>query len=76
MMTTKGTYYNFHNLMKKSSERNIIMEEYMIRNRFNVKEPLSTKQKIILDKNQGFVKEIIKQENKFNDILYKGNKQS
>ena len=76
MMTTKGIYYNFHNLMKKSSERNIIMEEYMIRNRFNVKEPLSTKQKIILDKNQGFVKEIIKQENKFNDILYKGNKQS
>ena len=75
MLSTKGTYYAFHNLMKKSKDRNIILEEYMIRNRFNVKEPLTTKQKIILDKNSGFVKEIIKQESKFNEILYKGEKQ-
>lgn len=75
MLTTKGTYYTIHNLMKKSNERNIILEEYLIRNRFNIKNSLSTKQKIILDKNQGFVKEIIKQENKFNEIIYKDKKQ-
>jgi hypothetical protein len=75
MLSTKGTYYAFHNLMKKSKDRNIILEEYMIRNRFNAKEPFTTKQKIILDKNKGFVKEIIKQESKFNEILYKDKKQ-
>ena len=75
MLSTKGTYYAFHNLMKKSKDRNIILEEYMIRNRFNVKEPFTTKQKVILDKNKGFVKEIIKQESKFNEILYKDKKQ-
>ena len=71
MMSTKGTYYSFYNLLRNSKERNIILEEYMIRNRFNIKEPFSTKQKNILDRNNGFVKEIIKQESKFNEIIYK-----
>ena len=74
MMTTKGTYFSLHNLMRKAKEKNIILEEYMIRNRFNVRVPFSTKQKIVLDKNEGFVKEIIKQENKFNDIIFKDKK--
>ena len=58
--------------MRKSKERNIILEEYMIRSRFNAKEPLTTKQKLILDKNNSFVKDIIKQGVKFNEIVYKG----
>ena len=74
MLSTKGTYYAFYNISRKFKARNIILEEYMIRNRFKVKEPFSTKQKIILDKNNGFVKEIIKQESKFNEIIYKDKK--
>ena len=49
------------------------MEEYKIRKKFNIKESLEDKQQIILDKNQGFIKEIIKQEAKINDIIYRDN---
>ena len=62
--------------MKKSLNRDIILEEYSFRNRFKEKELYKTKQKIILDKNKGFVREIVKQESKFNDILYKDQQQS
>ena len=72
LLTTKSSYYSIQNLMRKSKERNIILEEYMIRSRFNAKEPLTTKQKLILDKNNSFVKDIIKQGAKFNEIVYKG----
>ena len=62
--------------MKNSLDRDIISEEYILRNRFKVKKLDTSKQKIILDKNKGFVREIVKQESKFNDILYKYQKQS
>ena len=73
LMTTKGTYFNLHNLMKKSLERNLILEEYFIRNRFNVK-TLTSKQKSILNKNKNFEKEIVKQESKLSEIIYKDKK--
>ena len=76
LLTTKSTYYALHNLMKNSLDRDIISEEYILRNRFKVKKLDTSKQKIILDKNKGFVREIVKQESKFNDILYKYQKQS
>ena len=74
LMTTKGTYFNLHNLMKKSLERNLILEEYFIRNRFNVKMALTSKQKSILNKNKNFEKEIVKQESKLSEIIYKDKK--
>jgi len=46
-------------LMKQSKERNIILEEYIIRNRFNAKNSLTTEQKFILDKNSTFIKEMM-----------------
>ena len=72
LLTTKASYYSIHNLMRKSKERNIILEEYMIRSRFNAEEPLTIKQKLILDKNSSFVKDIFKQGAKINEIIYKG----
>ena len=73
ILTPKSSFYAFQNLKSKSKDSNIIMEEYKIRKKFNIKESLEDKQQIILDKNQGFIKEIIKQEAKINDIIYRDN---
>ena len=75
LLSIKDTYDSLYNLMKKSLNRDLILEEYSFRNRFKEKELYKTKQKIILDKNKGFVQEIVKQHSKFNNILYKDNEQ-
>ena len=71
-LTARASYERIHNLMKQSKERNIILEEYIIRNRFNAKNSLTTEQKFILDKNSTFIKEMIKQQTKINEIIFKG----
>ena len=72
ILTTKSSYNRLHHLINKSKDKNLILEEYAIRkNNYNEKEPLSKKQRIILDKNLGFIKEMIKQKTKFNEILFR-----
>ena len=65
----KIIYFNINKMKKKIAEKDFISEEYIIRKRFNIKTPLIKKQKIILDRNKGFIKNIISQEKKFSEIL-------
>ena len=69
ILTTKSSYNRLHHLINKSKDKNLILEEYVMRN--NEKKPFSIKQRIILDKNLGFIKEMIKQKTKFNEILFR-----
>ena len=43
----------------------------MRKNKYNINDSFSNKQRIILDKNLGFIKEMIKQKTKFNEMLFR-----
>ena len=74
MLTPKNNYFALKNIMSLSKDSKVVLEEYKIRNRFKLKESVLNGQQIFLDKNKGFIKEILKQEAKINDIFYKDNK--
>ena len=44
----------------------------MIRNGFNINKSFAKEQKIILDKDKGFIKKIVEQEKKYSEVLCKG----
>ena len=67
----KSVYKNIYK-MKQKVENDFILEEYMIRNRFNIKIPFSKEQKYILNKNNEYTSKIIDHENKLKEILCKG----
>ena len=69
ILKTKSSYIRLHHLINRAKDKNLILEEYVMRN--NEKKPFSIKQRIILDKNLGFIKEMIKQKAKFNEILFR-----
>ena len=69
ILKTKSSYNRLHHLINRAKDKNLILEEYVMRN--NEKKPFSIKQRIILDKNLGFIKEMIKQKAKFNEILFR-----
>ena len=71
-MTTKSSFNRLHRLINNSKNKNLIIDDYAMRvNKYNLNNSFSKKQRIILDKNLGFIKEMIKQKAKFNEILFR-----
>lgn len=71
ILTNKSSYYRLHSILIKPKNKTLIPENYgMRRNKLNAKE-LSKKQKFILDKNSGFMKEMIKEKEKLNQLLFR-----
>ena len=71
ILTNKSSYYRLHSILIKPKNKSLIPENYgMRRNKLNAK-ALSKKQKFILDKNSGFMKEMIKEKEKFNQLLFR-----
>ena len=72
ILTTKSSFNRLHRLINNSKNKNLIIEDYAMRvNKYNLNNSFSKKQRIILDKNLGFIKEMIKQKAKFNEILFR-----
>ena len=72
ILTTKSSYNRLHRLINNSKNKKLILEDYAMRkNKYNVNDSFSNKQRIILDKNLGFIKEMIKQKTKFNEMLFR-----
>ena len=73
LLDKKSGYLNIKKIKQKVSwNQNLILEEYMIRNGFNIKKPFVKEQQIILDKDKGFIKKIVEQEQKYSEVLCKG----
>jgi hypothetical protein len=71
-LTTKSSYNRLHRLINNSKNKKLILEDYAMRkNKYNINDSFSNKQRIILDKNLGFIKEMIKQKTKFNEMLFR-----
>ena len=72
IFTTKSSYNRLHRLINNSKNKKLILEDYAMRkNKYNINDSFSNKQRIILDKNLGFIKEMIKQKTKFNEMLFR-----
>ena len=72
ILTTKSSYNRLHRLINNSKNKKLILEDYAMRkNKYNINDSFSNKQRIILDKNLGFIKEMIKQKTKFNEMLFR-----
>ena len=72
ILTTKSSYNRLHRLINNSKNKKLILEDYAMRkNKYNINDSFSNKQRIILDKNLGFIKEMIKQKTKFNETLFR-----
>ena len=72
ILTTKNSYNRLHRLINNSKNKKLILEDYAMRkNKYNINDSFSNKQRIILDKNLGFIKEMIKQKTKFNEMLFR-----
>ena len=72
ILTTKSSYNRLHRLINNSKNKKLILEDYAMRkNKYNINDSFSKKQRIILDKNLGFIKEMIKQKTKFNEMLFR-----
>ena len=72
ILTSKSSYNRLHRLINNSKNKKLILEDYAMRkNKYNINDSFSNKQRIILDKNLGFIKEMIKQKTKFNEMLFR-----
>ena len=72
ILTTKSSCNRLHRLINNSKNKKLILEDYAMRkNKYNINDSFSNKQRIILDKNLGFIKEMIKQKTKFNEMLFR-----
>ena len=72
ILATKSSYNRLHRLINNSKNKKLILEDYAMRkNKYNINDSFSNKQRIILDKNLGFIKEMIKQKTKFNEMLFR-----
>lgn len=69
LLSKKNTYFSIFKLKQKELERNLILEEIMIRNGNNTKLPFTQKEKIFLEKNKSFLDGIINHEKKFKEII-------
>lgn len=69
LINKKDTYFNIRKLKQKTSDRNLILEEYMIRKECNIKKSFSKREKIMLEKNKSFINKFNNQEMKFKEII-------
>ena len=76
IMNLKSTYYNIYKMEKNFSKKNLIKEEYSLRNiNLNKSIYFTERQKQILNKNKLFTKAFFNNANKFRMIICKKNKE-
>ena len=72
ILTSKSSYNRLHRFINNPKNKKLILEDCAMRkNKYNINDSFSNKQRIILDKNLGFIKEMIKQKTKFNEMLFR-----
>ncbi len=69
LLNKKDTYFSIYRLKKKALEKNIFIEELILRKGSKIKLPYSKKEKIFLAKNKNFLDGIINQEKKIKEII-------
>ena len=69
LLNKKDTYFSIYRLKKKALEKNIILEELILRRGSKKWLPNSKKEKIFLSKNKSFLDGIINQEKKIKEII-------
>jgi len=69
LLNKKDTYFSIYRLKKKALEKNIFIEELILRKGSKIKFPYSKKEKIFLAKNKNFLDGIINQEKKIKEII-------
>ena len=71
--SNKDAYININKMKNKAIERNFLLEEFKIRKADHSKTPLSKQQQDIIDKNNLYSKEIVKNEYILKKILCERN---
>ena len=73
LLNKKDTYFSIYRLKKKELEKNVILEELILRKGSKIKFPHSKKEKIFLAKNKSFLDGIVNQEKKIKEIIIENN---